>query len=365
MRSPHKALAAVVLVATLGVPTTAGAATLASGSTQGPVAVAVVPTGRLGDPANRFFQTFTSTGEGWRLTTPRGTATNGGIVVASPAQGATAVLPFFASHVTALGAMTAGRPARDGRVIPALVVNPTSLTVDPITGRLVMVTSRGEVEIAAHVGARLRRAATTSVVARSEAGRRCGLSAIVAAATLADGSLVVGGRCTRSGTGVFVGGGSGGWTAVSGPGSGSWSVLRLDPTEDGVIALLESWGSRRALRVVHLVGSVSSWSPSLALVGSPRSTAVSFATGASASYLVALASRDCVQVWTLGLDGPSHRVGPDLGPRVQTVVEGPHGIATAFSVDGRTVVPLALDASSGRWTAQQRFVLPLAYGTSK
>ena len=365
MRSLSTILGAVLLLATLATSTAAGAATLASGSRQGAVAVAVVPTGRLGDPANRFFQTFTSTGEGWHLTTPRGTATNGGIVVASPERGAAAVLPFFASHVTALGIMTAGRPARDGKVIPALAVNPTSLTVNPATGRMVLVTSRGDVLAAAAVGGRLRRVATTRAVAASGAGRRCGLSGIVAAATTPDGSLVVGGRCTRGGAGIFINRGSGGWSAVSGPGSGSWSVVRLDPTEDGVTALLASSGNHRALRTVHLIGSVSSWSPQLPVVGQLRSTAVSVATGAAATYLVALANRGSVQLWTLGLDGPPRRVGPALGSRVQAIVEGPHGIPAAFSVDGRTVVPMALDASSGRWVAQQRFVLPLAYGTSE
>jgi len=365
-RTARLLVGAMALMSSLVGSAMAGAATMSSGSTAGAVSMAVVPTGRLGDPPNRFFQTFTSDGGGWRLTTPRGTATNGGIVVASPGAGAIAVLPFFASHVSALVSVSGGMPARDGRVISPLVANPTSLTVSPATGRLVAVTSTGEIQSARAVGSRLVRVATRRAVVASSAGRSCGLTAITAAATLPDGTLALGGRCSRPGSaGVLLAGVGGRWRSLAAPTPGPWTVLRVDPTEDGVVALVLSSARRPQLRSVHLTAAGAIWSRGQILEGSLRSTAVALAPGGRSSHLVAVAHRGRIQAWRLTPGGSVRRLGPSLGGRVQTIVDGPSGTLTAFSVDGRTVVPMALDAGTGRWVSQAPHVLPLAYGTSE
>jgi hypothetical protein len=348
----------------LVLPVTAGAATLSGGATQADVAVAVVPTGRLGDPQNRFFQTFTSTGDGWRLTTPKGTATNGGLVVAGPRSGAVAVLPFAASHVTALLAMDEGRPGRTGRVIPALVSGPTSLTVSPASGALAMVTTSGEIQVATNPTAGLRRVLAVRALVGSPAGRQCGLADVSAAGVLPGGLLVVGGRCSHSGrSGLMVQDAAGRWKSLAAPHGGTWSVVRIDPTMDGAVALVSAAAGRRPeLRLVSLRAGSQQWSRPLSAAGSLRSTA--FIDGRSPSYLLALADRHRVQAWRLELGGAVVRVGPSLAPGTQALVMGPGRRPTAFVVDGRAVEPLALDATAGRWVPGTRQVLPLAYGTS-
>ena len=337
---------------------------MASGSTQGPIAVAVVPTGRLGDPANRFFQTFTSTGGDWLLTTPRGTATNGGIVVASPAAGAAAVLPFAASHVSSLVALNAGRPARDGIVIPALVAGPTSVTVNPSTGRMTLVTRTGVIEEAVSVSGGLHAVASTRSAAGSRAGRRCGVVAFSSAATMVDGTLVLGGRCAGSGGSGLLLEHDGRWISISAPTPGPWSVVRVDPTDDGVVALVASSGRQTELRMLALTATHRTWSAPMILKGSLRSTAITRAAARRPSYVVALADRGQVQAWRIHGERVARRVGPTLAGDVQAVVDDPGGSPTAFAVDGRTVVPLGLDGRSGRWVRGRSQVLPLAYGTS-
>ena len=356
-------VAGVCALASLVPPVTAGAVTLSGGATQDAVAVAVVPTGRLGDPQNRFFQTFTSTGDGWHLTTPRGTATNGGLVVAGPSSGAVAVLPFAASHVTALLAMEEGRPGRTGRVIPALVSGPTSLTVSPESGALAMVTTSGEIRVATNPTARLRRVLTVRALAGSPAGRQCGLKDVSAAGVLTGGLLVVGGRCSHQGrSGLMVQDAAGRWESLAAPHGGTWSVVRIDLTTDGAVALVSAAGRRPELRLVSLRAGSQQWSRPLPAAGSLRSTAV--IEGRSPSYLVALADRHRVQAWRIGLGGAVVRLGPSLTRGTQALVMGPGHRPTAFVVDGRAVVPLALDVTAGRWVPGPRQVLPLAYGTS-
>ena len=355
----------VLLAALTAAAGDAGGATLAGGSRQDGVAVAVVPAGRLHDPSNRFFQIFSSTGGAWSLTTPRGTATNGGLIVSNPRDGAVAVLPFDASHVSAVVSMTDGRAARMGQVVPALAAGPTSLTVNPETGRSVMVSATGQVMVASSPLGQWHRLVRAPQLRADPAGRGCALAGVTAAAAMPDGTVVLGGHCARSGwSGVELSGPRGRWTWLRSAGTGPSTVLRLDPTAEGVTALIASGGRHPSLRMVRMSPLGARWSPPLGFRGSLRSTSVSVTHGGVSSYVIGLAGEGRVQAWRIGILTHAARVGPSLSDRVQAILEGPDARLTAFSVEGRAVTPLVLDHTGTLWTPQAVHELPLPYGTS-
>jgi len=366
MRLRPGLLAAVIALLGGLVPAVAGASTLSGGAVDGPVSVAVVPTGHLAEPGNRFFQTFTSTGGPWSLSTPRGTATNGGIVISSPADGVVAVLPYFASHVTALQGLVAGRPGRVGAIAPALAAEPGAMSINPATGATAAVGSPGELLLGARPLGRLAPRGSVRQLAATEGGRRCGFAGLAAAAVESDGTIVVGGRCTHRGwSGLLVERREGSWTPLRAPGPGSWRVIRIDPTTDGALVLAASIARRPVLRIGVLHEGIPRWGPPLRMSGQLRSTAVTMGSANHGSYLVALSAGGRIQPWRLAVGGPPRRVGPTLGPGVQAVVDGPTPAVTAFAVDGRAVAELELAAGGARWVPAGRQVLPLAYGTSR
>ena len=119
---------------------------VAGGVLDGSTAMAVLPLGHLEDPSNTFYETFSQNGSGsWSLSTPEGTATNGGIVLASPARGAGAVLSYLNLRLAAGFDLVAGQQTGAGEVLPLLAHVPSSLSVDPHTGAVAVLTEQGEV----------------------------------------------------------------------------------------------------------------------------------------------------------------------------------------------------------------------------
>lgn len=360
----------------------AGAA-LEGGTAGSDVATAVVATGRLTSIEDRFFQTFSSTGGEWRLSTPAGVATNGGIVVAGPDAAALAVLPSFASHVTALLPMQAGRPAGRGIAAAALAAGPSSLALDA-SGQAVAALRGGQI-VRGRLGA-WRAVADRRSLARSAPG--CDLASAEAVAEAGDGRLVVGGRCRRAGwSGLILQGAGGRWGGVRARGFAAGSVLMLRSEAHGAAALVASGGRDRRIAAASLGRSVR-WSRPLRMRAGERvcSTAGgTLATGRTA-FVVALCDGGAGRVAVLTA-GPSRSrpailaagrakgatavgLGPAAGAAGDRIVRsGPLaslGISVeSFAVEGRRVRPLRLSADGRRWLADgAEVVLSLPYGSS-
>ena len=360
-----RSVGVVVALSAVAVPVTGGAATLAGGSRQGAVSMAVIPTGHLGDPSNRFFQTFTSTGGAWSLSTPRGTATNGGIIIASPEAGAVSVLAFDASHVSVIQGLMAGQPSRAGNVVSAILAQPTALTVNPVSGQMAAISASGGVLMARHRLSPMRPFLSARQLAASPAGRQCGFSAATSAAVMTDGTMVVGGRCSRPGySGLLERHPGRGWMANRIGGSRLWHAVRVDPTVSGSVALAQSGGSHPVLRMGTIGSRGITWSEPARVGADLRSIAVTSLAAQGSSYVVASVTGNRVQAWRLGASAPARRIGPALSSKVQAVVDGASGSVHAFAVDGRRVVISGLRRGEHRWVVETRRVLPLPYGTS-
>jgi hypothetical protein len=344
--------------------------TLAGGVDDGATAMVVVPMGHLSDPANTFYETFTATVAGpWALTTPPGVATNGGIVLATPTKGAVAVLPFYASKLTALSALVGGRAGGDGQVSAALAHGPSALAVDLSSGALATVSARGVVRVQASLTARQVSVTTLSALKAAPGLRACGVAAITAVAFDAQGRLALGLHCTKPGTTAVALQGVSAWSISKAPGLGAVSVLRLDPDGSGLLALVRSGGMRASLRALRITGSSVSSSRSVPVMDLViRSTSVSAPSSSGRSEVVALAGSKAVSALVLDPGSATRFLGAALPLSTRAVVSissaplSGSGLV-AFEVQGGAATIVSL-TDSGAWSTSQVERVTIPYGSS-
>jgi len=159
-------------------------------TTTGTRAVAV-----LGGPAaqhNNFWQLFVrppATGR-WRLATPPGVASNGGLVVAGLGAGSVVAGfrpsqdPSYSPLATTHDNGTAWTP---GLLDAALADVPDALAAAPGGGHLLALLASGDAELSSPGGTAWTRLATRRALAASAAGGRCGLGSLTAAAFSSSG----------------------------------------------------------------------------------------------------------------------------------------------------------------------------------
>src|SRR5579872_2392310 len=213
------ATAAVVLAACgtgRGTSTPAGAVVA---SLQAPLATtlptpsgdwAVIAMGNLSDPLNTFWQLLFRPAGGalWSLVTPRGVASNGGLVVAggNPAPLTVGIEPSNNLRFSPLAQSPDGGHTWSPGLVPgALAPVPDALAAAP-TGALMALVARG--------GGVLRsdgdpstwtKVTDRGALATSKAGRSCGVGALSAVGFQPAGGVLVGTTCTKPGrVGVFV-----------------------------------------------------------------------------------------------------------------------------------------------------------------
>lgn len=130
---------------------------------------------------NNFWQLFarpvgTTT---WRLVTPPGVATNGGLVIATPGAG-TVVAGFRPSQNLAYSPLATTHDngaAWSPSLLDARLANvPAALAAAPGGGRLLALLTNGTAELSSPGGTHWAPLATIRSLARTEAGRRCGRS---------------------------------------------------------------------------------------------------------------------------------------------------------------------------------------------
>lgn len=214
----------------------------------------------MGGPAathNDFWQVFvrpTGKQAAWRLATPLGVASNGGIAVAATGgQNLTAaVLPSQDLHFSPLSRSTdnGAKWVADGLLDKPLAATPSALAAAP-SGGLIALTRTGTVEVAAQPGGSWTQLATQRSVAGSAAARSCGLTSLTTVGYTGSGTALLAGSCSRGGhLGIFVHGAAG-WVAAAPAqpaalASRPAGVLQLARSGDSDVALLQAGAGRSA-----------------------------------------------------------------------------------------------------------------------
>ena len=243
-------------------------APLVSGSMADGVSTAVLALGHLNDPKNTFFELLASAsiGAGFRLATPSGTTTNGGIVVSAPS-GVAAIRQFDLLRSSALVQLTSGAEQGSAEIAPEIGPGPSSVARDPSSGAVALLSAKGSVVVGRGLAGPFHTVATLFSL-RQLTEKHCAPSAITSVAYSSRGQLALGLRCTRgNGLGILTSAGGSPWVLASAAAPGSSapsSVLRLDPAGDGGFDALVLQSN--SIRMVHLIGGIATLSAPVSVI---------------------------------------------------------------------------------------------------
>ena len=325
----------------------------------------------MGGPAathNDFWQLLTRPPGSWtwRLATPPGVASNGGLV-AAPAGGRSLVAAFRPSQGLSFSPLAitgdGGTVWSAGVLDAPLAGLPGALAASPGDGRLLALLKGGAAELSAPGGTRWARLATLHSLASTAAGRRCGISGLTGASFGPSNLPVLAGTCTRRATaGVFTLR-AGTWH-LAGPVlppalAGPVRVLTLSAAGGRQTALLAAGAGARAVLLAAWSRS-GRWalSPVLPLHGAQvRSVSVA----ASGGTTVMLNGNAAV---ALAAKGASWRRLPAVPHGCQALALGPGGRIDALAPAGSTLTDWALTRGSATWARAQTLHVPIEYGSS-
>jgi hypothetical protein len=319
---------------------------------------------------NNFWQLFVrpaGTGR-WRLATPPGVASNGGLVVAGLGAGSV-VAGFRPSQDLTYSPLAIthdnGTAWTPSLLDAALADVPDALAAAPGGGRLLALLSNGEAELSGPGGTAWARLATRRSLAASPAGRHCGLGRLTAAAFSSPRVPLLAGGCARPGTaGVFAYAGRT-WR-LAGPAlpaayaRRSVTVLRLTTTAGTTLALLAAGtGSAARLLAAWSTNGGARWALSqpLPLGGAALRSASS---GPGGTVAVVLTGNHAETI--TGAAGSWQRL-PALPPATATLAPGPGGGWDALAVH-RTRLAVWQLAPGGAWAATQTINVPIEFGSS-
>ena len=328
----------------------------------------------LGGPAaqhNNFWQLFVrpaATGR-WRLVTPPGVASNGGLVMASLGAGSV-VAGFRPSQDLSYSPLATthdnGTAWAPGLLDAALADVPDALAANPGGGHLIALLAGGEAELSGPGGTAWTRLATHRALAASAAGSRCGLGSLTAVAFSATGVPLLAAGCTRPGTaGIFAY--AGGTWHPAGPALPSpyahqiVTVLRLTTAGGTTTALLAAGTGPAA----HLLAAWSTdggtyWalSPPLPLHGA---NLMSASPGSGGTVAIVLNGK---RGETIAGAARPWRPLPALPPGTATLAPGPAGGWDALAVHGTKLAVWQLAPGGGSWAATQTINVPVQFGSS-
>jgi hypothetical protein len=328
----------------------------------------------MGGPAaehNNFWQLFvrpTVTGR-WRLATPPGVASNGGLVLASSG-GRSVVAGFRPSQDLSFSPLATthdnGTAWTPGLLGAALADVPDALAAAPSGGRLLALLDGGQVQLSGPGGTDLTRLATRRALAASPAGGRCGLGSLTAAAFSPSGVPLLAGSCARPGTaGIFAYAG-GAWHPAGPALPASYArqrvtVLRLATTAGTTMALLAAGsGAATHLLAAWSTGGGGHWalSPPLPLRGARLTSASSGPGGGVAVVLTGNHAQ------AIAGPGGSWSQLPALPPGTVTLAPGPAGGWDALAVHRTRLAVWQLPRGGAAWAAAQTINVPIEFGSS-
>ena len=328
----------------------------------------------MGGPAavhDNFWQLFVrpAGSDRWRLATPPGVASNGGLVVASPG-GRSVVAGFRPSQELAFSPLATtddnGTAWTPGLLDATLADVPDALAAAPEGGRLLALLAGGEAQLSGPGGTGWTRLATRRALAASAAGGRCAPRSLTAVAFSPAGVPVLAAGCARPGTvGVFAYAG-GAWH-LAGPAlppsyaRQNITVLRLTTTAGATMALLAAdTGAGARLLAAWSTGGGAHWalSPPLPLHGA-KLTSASFGPGGS---VAAVLTGNHAQAIT----GPagSWRPLPALPPGTATLAPGTTGGWDALAVHSTRLTVWQLPPGRAVWSATQTLSVFIQFGSS-
>jgi hypothetical protein len=318
---------------------------------------------------NNFWQLFTrpAGASTWRLVTPPGVASNGGLVIAS--LGARSVVagfrpsqylaysPLAITHDNGTG-WSPGPPAA------GLANLPGAIAAAPSSGRLLTLLVGGAVELSSASGTHWARLATLRSLARSAAGRRCGLQGLSAAAFGLLGAPLLAGTCSHRGiAGIFAFAG-GAWRLASPPLPASLAgrpvrVLGLTVAGNRETALLAIGTGRDAVLLGAWSPGSGPWalSPALPLGGAQVASVSADPIGAIGAVLNGRAG-------VIISPGAGWQWLPFLPAGTQTLSLGPGPLVDALAATGTTFTDWAWTPGSAAWARKQILHVPIQYGSS-
>jgi hypothetical protein len=336
---------------------------------------AVAVLGGLAARHNNFWQLFVrpAGSTAWRLATPPGVASNGGLVLAGlPGSAGTAgrsvIAGFQPSQSLRFSPLASTRD--NGATWRAAVLGagladvPDALAAAPDGGRFLALLADGGIQQAGPAAAAWSPLTSLHALAATPAGRRCEPAAAAAISFSPSGAPLLGAACSRPGVVGIFSYAAGAWRpagpALPATDAGRRAqVLRLTRTAAGEAALLAVRSGRSARLLAGWSRDGRRWTVSGPL--SPGATAVR-ASGFTASG----------RVWVLLANGQADAISargaawhqlPRPPRRTAALAFGPAGSVDALAASGsRLTVWLARGSSS--WRQVQVLHVPVAYDSS-
>ncbi|MGO9079528.1 MAG: hypothetical protein ACLQDY_10875 [Streptosporangiaceae bacterium] len=337
---------------------------------------AIVVMGGSAARHNNFWQLFVrpSAAAAWRLVTPPGMADNGGLYLAT-VDGRTLVVGFGGSQLitfspVAVSADDGAHWSQAAPVYPGLAETAAALAAGPGDTMLAL-TKPGEVERGTRSGASWQPVVSEKQLARTTAGRACGLTRLTAVALTPAGVPLIGGACARPGTAALFTPARSGWRATGPalPGSVAHEpaeVVSLRSAGSRTTALLRVGAGRdSALLLASADGrgapaGPGSWRLSPLLRIGPAAVLSASASADGSAGLVLAGNRG---YWSTGSGAGWHQL-PALPAHTQALTAGPGGQIDALAASGSTMTGWLLARGAAAWTAAQHMHVPIQYGSS-
>ena len=320
---------------------------------------------------NNFWQLFVRPAGTsiWRLATPPGVASNGGLVLAGLASGSV-LAGFRPSQDLAYSPLATtkdnGKAWSPGLFDAGLADVPGALAADPASGRLLGLLTNGTTDISGPGGTRWIRLVTRRELAASPAGTRCQPGSVTAAAFSPSGQPMLGAGCGRPGTaGIFTR--TGPTWQLTGPAlpaayaHQAITVLRLTTTGGTTTALL-AVGTGRAERLLagwsaH-GGAHWTLSPPLPLNGA---TLTSASSGPGSSLAITLSDRHAAAITTTTR---TWRQMPVLPPGTATLAPAPSAGWDALAVRSTQLTIWQAAPGTRAWSSAQIIKVAIPFGSS-
>jgi hypothetical protein len=320
---------------------------------------------------NNFWQLFVrpAGASTWRLATPPGVASNGGLVLTGLASGSV-LAGFRPSQDLAYSPLATtkdnGKAWSPGLLDAGLADVPGALAAAPASGHLLALLANGTTDISGTGGTRWIRLVTRRELATSRAGARCQPGSVTAAAFSPSGQPMLGAGCSHPGTaGIFLQ--TGRTWQLTGPGlpaayaHQAITVLRLTTTGHTTTALLAAGtGPAERLLAGWSADSGAHWtlSPPLPANGA---TLTSASSGPGSSLAITLSDRHAAAITTA--TGPWRQL-PVLPPGTATLAPAPSGGWDALAVHSTRLTIWQAAPGARTWASAQIIKVPIPFGSS-
>ncbi len=330
---------------------------------------AVLAVGDSASLANNFWQLLgrPEAGGNWRLITPPGVASNGGLAIAptGPNSLLAGFLPSQELLFTPLATTAnAGAAWSQGVLNAHLASSPDALAAS--SSKELALAADGTLRQSTNGGKAWRAIATKKAVATTQAGRRCNLTGLTGTAFSPAGDPMLTGDCTANGQpGIFTLA-SGTWQPAGPDLSGVQSsqpvtTLSISTSAGTTVALLAiGTGPATSLVAARYAGDPARWTLSHPFtVGSEKVMSVS--AGGNGAVAVLLSGRRGLLLAGAAADW---RRLPELPPATEALATGPGTTLQALTGSRTAVGVWALNAAGSAWAQVQHLPVPVQFGSS-